>query len=129
MRRAQSVGLLALVATLGPGCGKAKVGDSCTQPQCNDDHTAFFCDTGVYTQVLCPGPAGCDLTTDGDQALILCDLTGTVPGDPCTISLTGMTLCEDRPNALVCDGTTFNATTCPTNCVTSLPDNTGGQCD
>ncbi|HEX4621808.1 MAG TPA: hypothetical protein VH208_09605, partial [Myxococcaceae bacterium] len=61
--------------------------------------------------------------------VILCDLTGTKAGDFCTQGMTGLVLCETANAGLVCANDQFNQTSCPTSCVTSQPDGSGGVCN
>jgi hypothetical protein len=117
------------VAGAAFACGNPKAGDACREDQCVGNQW-FKCETGVFQPVNCPGPLGCSLKGSVGSLIILCDLSGTKAGDFCTQGMTGETLCESTGNAaLVCTNQQFTQTSCPTSCVTSQPDGSGGVCN
>ena len=111
---------VALVVVLGAvGCGHAKEGDTCNSGdvQCEDKHTLLECETtGTYRAIPCPGPEGCVFDNNAATPILVCDLTGTVPGDECQSSYQGFVGCTDAHNALECNGAHWGAVACPTSC-------------
>jgi hypothetical protein len=114
--------LLMVVLVVGAGCGKAKAGDSCSEPQCEDSKTAFFCENGIFRSIPCRGPQGCNVTSPGDTTFVECDESLAQPGDNCSADFVGAVECLNQPNALQCGGgEVWTAVQCPTMCVGGPP--------
>jgi hypothetical protein len=123
MRLATLVAVAAMAS--GVGCGSAKAGDACEDPECENSSTAFVCENGIYRSVPCRGPQGCSTSSPGDVVEIICDETGDVAGDNCDATSVGFVVCGNAPNALECTGgEQWTAETCPTMC-TPGPSGTG----
>jgi hypothetical protein len=100
---------LALACSSGPS-----EGDYCedTWPQCKDEHTALWCDYGVFRPFSCPGPDGCVATVEGGQRVSSCDVRGTVAGDHCISVFSGFIMCQTASSALKCNGSNWVAKEC-----------------
>jgi hypothetical protein len=118
----------AIFAVMAVGCGKAKEGDSCNNPQCEDTHTAFFCEDGVYRSIPCPGSNGCKANSSDSEVLIECDVSTVTAGMQCPADYKGFVLCKSGNSALVCGGIVWDAQTCTSPCANSDPNNQGGVC-
>src|ERR1035437_53415 len=101
MRR---LGWLLVVAMVG-GCGKAKEGDACNNPQCEDTKTAFYCENGSFRSIPCRGPQGCKASSD-TQVWIVCDITNAQVGDNCPDIERASVICQTPSSALYCTGVT-----------------------
>ena len=112
---------LAIAVTL-LGCGKAKPGDTCDNPECADSKTGYSCENGVYREIPCRGPQGCT-TTSTTEVLIVCDESLDVAGDGCAAQEIGAVMCENEPNALVCSGSpaVWTNTPCAGGCTSGPP--------
>ena len=109
------------------GCGKAKPGDSCNNPQCEDSKTAFFCENGIYRSIPCRGTQGCSTSSPGDTVEVICDETFDQAGDNCSADQVSGVICgETPPNALQCTGgEVWTAVTCPMGKCASGPPGVG----
>ncbi len=118
MKRLLTVVLMLAAA----GCGKAKPGDACNDPQCEDSKTAFFCENGFYRSIPCRGPQGCNVTSPGNTTFVECDESLAQPGDNCSADFVGAIQCLNQPNALQCSGgEVWTAVQCPTLCTPGGP--------
>ncbi|HEY3448652.1 MAG TPA: hypothetical protein VGK67_20005 [Myxococcales bacterium] len=103
---------LALACDGGP-----KEGDYCENgwPQCQDAHTALWCDYGgAFRPFSCPGPDGCRTTAVNGQTVNSCDVTGTKAGDRCITLYSGFIMCQTDSSALKCNGTKWIDVECAT---------------
>ena len=114
--------LLMVVLVVAAGCGKAKAGDSCSEPQCEDSTTAFFCENSIYRSIPCRGPQGCSVSSPGNVTEVICDESLAQPGDNCSADFVGAVECRNEPNAIQCGGgEVWTAVQCPTTCVEGGP--------
>lgn len=115
------LGLTAALLLLLCACGSAQEGSGCVDgaPQCQDEHTALFCDDGFYRAIPCR--AGCTATTVGGQPVIECNAGSIVSGDECDENFAGLVgncvrEADGGVTGEICGGDIWRATPCATGC-------------
>jgi len=104
LRRGIVVCAVAATALLAAGCHKKK-GSSCKASEsiCFDKTTALACRGGVFAEITCAGPLGCQNYKQHAN----CDTSVASLNDPCMGEEDEYACSPDRKHALVCKGNAF----------------------
>lgn len=101
-----------LLAGCRPGVGgRCEKGEA----RCLDASRALACERGVFIEVPCRGPKGCQAS----DSAVSCDINRSREGDRCSLDEEGSASCADREKLVACHGGHFVESPCrgPKGCV------------